>query len=405
MGEIGGHQLCCFEPVSASAYASVSSDNRLRVWDTASGALRQQYVEPRHLSKQYTSIAWHRPDASVKRDSTGQAKVPDLGLIALGTDKGSVTVWNLRRGAVAHDLGEGQGLQAVTSVAFSLDGSSLFASSSGKDVIEWSLETGIETRRFRGIKQGATKIELHPAGLILAIASSSIKLVDLTTGKRYRKLSAGHAGSVRALAFSHDGRYLASSASSSRFINVFDLSGGGAPEGPVATLSLSSPPLFIDLHASEVGGKSGSQGGEFWLTLLVGMDTGGVEVIRARHTSGEEDPAAVSPVSKCELRGAPPSSSLSVLHGCLNPDSSSTMVLAMGSPVAPEFAEAVFEGANGALLESAVAGFEKGRAGNLDGVEGGGKASARTEKGGEVHVVGPGEMGVSGMERDVLAEE
>lgn len=35
----------------------------------ASGDLRQQYVEPRHLAKQYTCIAWHRPSSKVSRNA------------------------------------------------------------------------------------------------------------------------------------------------------------------------------------------------------------------------------------------------------------------------------------------------------------------------------------------------
>lgn len=34
MGELGASQLRVFDPVSAELYASVSSDNRLRIWNT-----------------------------------------------------------------------------------------------------------------------------------------------------------------------------------------------------------------------------------------------------------------------------------------------------------------------------------------------------------------------------------
>lgn len=34
MGELGGRQLCAFDPASGELYASVSSDNRLRIWNT-----------------------------------------------------------------------------------------------------------------------------------------------------------------------------------------------------------------------------------------------------------------------------------------------------------------------------------------------------------------------------------
>lgn len=34
MGELGANQLCSFDPIAAEVYASVSSDNRLRLWNT-----------------------------------------------------------------------------------------------------------------------------------------------------------------------------------------------------------------------------------------------------------------------------------------------------------------------------------------------------------------------------------
>lgn len=44
---------------------------------------------------------------------------------------------------------QGEGLPSVTSVAFSLDGKSLYSASSAKDVIEWNLETGKVARKLK----------------------------------------------------------------------------------------------------------------------------------------------------------------------------------------------------------------------------------------------------------------
>lgn len=41
-----------------------------------------------------------------KRNSSGASKSMALGMIALGTDKGSISLWDLKRGALAHSLGE-----------------------------------------------------------------------------------------------------------------------------------------------------------------------------------------------------------------------------------------------------------------------------------------------------------
>ncbi|CAM9955197.1 unnamed protein product, partial [Ectocarpus fasciculatus] len=400
MGELGGSssgQLCIFDPVAGELYASVSSDNRLRIWNTASGALRQQYVEPRHLAKQYTCIAWHRPSSKKsKRGSSGASKPSSLGMIALGTDKGSVSVWDLKRGALAYSLGEGEGFPQVTSVAFSADGSSLFSASSGKEVVEWNVETGTVARKLKGFKHGATQICLHPAGKILAIASSAIRLLDLTTGKTARKLSAGHAGSVRLLSFSADGRYLASSASSARFANVFDVAASELPPSePVCTLGFAATPAFLSLHAASPSG--GGESSNDQVTLVAGFDTGGVSVMRTRRQTDGKGGA----VSKLDIRGAAggPSSSPSALHGRLSSERpSSAVLLATGSAASPGFAEASFQDEAGSLLSSSsVAAAAGGHADGDDEEEGTG------DKGGPAHVVGPGELGIRGAEKDSVA--
>jgi len=44
---------------------------------------------------------------------------------------------------------QGEGLPSVTAVAFSSDGSSLFSASTGKEVVEWNLETGAVARKLK----------------------------------------------------------------------------------------------------------------------------------------------------------------------------------------------------------------------------------------------------------------
>ncbi|CAN0043581.1 unnamed protein product, partial [Ectocarpus sp. 13 AM-2016] len=347
------------------------------------------------LAKQYTCIAWHRPSSKKsKRGSSGASKSSSLGMIALGTDKGSVSVWDLKRGALAYSLGEGEGFPSITSVAFSADGSSLFTASSGKEVVEWNVETGTVARKLKGIKHGATKICLHPAGKILAIASSAIRLLDLTTGKTARKLSAGHAGSVRLLSFSADGRYLASSASSARFVNVFDVAASEVPPSePVCTLGFAATPAFLSLHtASPTGG--GGEASNDQVTVVAGFDTGGVSVMRTRRQSDGKGGA----VSKLDIRGAAggPSSSPSALHGRLSSERpSSAILLATGSAASPGFAEASFEDEAGSLLSSSSVAAAGGHA---DGDEG--EEEGTGDKGGPAHVVGPGELGIRGVEKD-----
>lgn len=100
-------------------------------------------------------------------------------------------------------------------------------------------------------------------------------------------------------------------------------------------------------------------------------------------------------MSKLDIHGAAgASSSPSALHACLSSERpSSAIVLATGSPASPGFAEVAFQDAAGGLLPSAAV---------SGGPAGGDAEEAKGEKGGLAHVVGPGELGIRGAEKDAV---
>lgn len=108
--------LCSFDPTFAS-FALVTPDNRLKIFDVVSGSLRHQFVDSAHLSARYSCIAWGFATSkacvvrglqltfwqSKHRGKKSKQELPSL--VALGTENGFITVWDLARGAVVHHLG------------------------------------------------------------------------------------------------------------------------------------------------------------------------------------------------------------------------------------------------------------------------------------------------------------
>jgi WD40 repeat protein len=100
---------------------------------------------------------------------------------------------------------------AVRSVAFSPDGR-LLASGSWDDTIKlWDVATGSLVRSLSGHTDWVMSVAFSPDGRLLASGSwdDTIKLWDVATGSLVRSLS-GHTGAVNSVAFSPDGRLLAS---------------------------------------------------------------------------------------------------------------------------------------------------------------------------------------------------
>lgn len=99
------------------------------------------------------------------------------------------------------------------SIAISPDGSTLFVAS-WEGILALDAGSGEEMLHFGEASRSCSRMALSPDGSLLAAGSSSdgaISLWDAVTGRQVRTLQ-GHSGAVGALAFSLDGRMLASAA-------------------------------------------------------------------------------------------------------------------------------------------------------------------------------------------------
>lgn len=213
--------LCGFNS-NFDRFAVVSKDNRLKIYDSASGNLLHNLVEPGHLSFHYTCLTWgnakpHGADAGQPNELPGQ-----VGVVAVGTEKGFVVIWDARAGEIVRKLGaKGEGHTArVNDAVFNSQGTFLFTCSNDKRVFQWNVETGEVMAHFTTGKQAFSRIALSPDGTMLATGGTAVKLWDLSSRKALKKFT-GHAKAVRALRFTPDGRFLLST-SGDRFINLWN---------------------------------------------------------------------------------------------------------------------------------------------------------------------------------------
>jgi serine/threonine protein kinase len=149
--------------------------------------------------------------------------------------KGSplVKVWDAQTGQELLSL-KGQTGQ-VMSVAFSPDGKRLASASFDKTVKVWDAQTGQELLAFKGHSDGVRSLAYSPDGKRLASASGTwddtkstyvageVKLWDAQTGQEL--LSLKHMSGVLSVAFSSDGKRLASS-SFDKTVKVWDAQTG-----------------------------------------------------------------------------------------------------------------------------------------------------------------------------------
>jgi WD40 repeat protein len=182
---------------------SGSEDHNIIIWDVKSGAIVR--VLEGHTAAVY-SLAF----------------TTDGKLLASGSEDKNIILWSALDGTRLRTL-KGE-KDAVFCVAFSPDGKRLASGngaipnglnvtllSTDRDVVLWDVQNGTRLLTLKGHKNGVTSVAFSPDGRVLASGSGDHNIImwDPDKGDRLQTFE-GHRGSVEGMAFSPNGRLLAS---------------------------------------------------------------------------------------------------------------------------------------------------------------------------------------------------
>jgi WD40 repeat protein len=245
-----------WSPDSKALASSVVND-RIRVWDAATGKLR--WAAPEKLSREgpvaFLGDADHilmaTPDAA---DGPAKRNQP-CGL----------AIWTVGRDKPDRGLDGGFGGMAIT---VSNDGKLVAADNRGQGVRVWDAKTGKSVHTFPTAVRCA-ELAFSADDSLLAAGGNGLHLFDLATGKDLRA-TAGHAGQVLDGSLSSDGMRAATIDRGGSVI-IWDTTTGAAIRRwhraePLAAVAISpdGQSVFIGTTANVVHGFSVKAGKELW---------------------------------------------------------------------------------------------------------------------------------------------
>jgi WD40 repeat protein len=209
---------------------------------------------------------------------------PDGRLLLTGSADGTAVVWRVSDGARVRTL-RGHG-GAIVDVAFARDGKHVATASADTTARIWDIESGKSTE-LGGHTAALTALTFNGKGSLLATASvdSSARVWDVRSGKEVALLQI-HVGPVNDVAFSADGRWLATAGPQTA--GIWETRKSGAwPAAPIY-LVRASPPRLDNLAFSSRGWR-----------LATGWRGGAVRVYDCKLCGGVRQ---LSGIAKARLR-------------------------------------------------------------------------------------------------------
>ncbi|GFT43799.1 WD repeat-containing protein 43 [Nephila pilipes] len=228
-------------------------DGCLKIWETSTGILLQEFTPSSHLSATCSTLGWgptkrkpHLPKKPKKSRNETSFSIENLQLIAIGTVTGNILLYSFSNADLHSCLDKGH-ISSVNDVCWSVATNSLFTCSNDKHVIQWEISSGkIKT------KWEADKIAVYCICVIddkhIVSAGSSIQIWDIQQKCVIRNFE-GHATEIcRVLSPQTENKsinqYFISSAVGDRIINAWQIDEN--TKGAVASfISLGEPDNIV----------------------------------------------------------------------------------------------------------------------------------------------------------------
>ena len=176
-------------------FAHTNRNGVLKIWDTQTGKLHQDYTPSSHLASVGSCLQWApfkmrhggvggggtTKKKKKQRLEAAASAVETLHLVAWGTQPGDIFLYSFAKGELHNRLVGGHSNARVNDLCWSGDGTRLFSCAEDSLIAEWNVVEGKLTASWKGDKQPAASLSISADGAFLISASRKIKFWDAKT--------------------------------------------------------------------------------------------------------------------------------------------------------------------------------------------------------------------------------
>ncbi|HEY7424322.1 MAG TPA: sigma-70 family RNA polymerase sigma factor, partial [Gemmataceae bacterium] len=197
-----------FSPDNKTLASTGGEDKVVRLWNVSSGKLLHKLEHPWGVF----AVSFAPDGKTLASGGSDQSISSWEQLFAPEGYPSAVRLWDVATGKLLHTLEGHQ--QAIDSLSFSPNGKVLASGSRDRTIRLWNTSTAKELRTLKCHQQVTFSLSFAADGKVLASVGMgpAVHLWDVTTGAELHRPGAAHTGQVRSVAFSPDGRTLATAA-------------------------------------------------------------------------------------------------------------------------------------------------------------------------------------------------